>query len=64
MEGKKSFPVFQWCSGTKLAMPENLPLEKVEGKELLGRTGHKREDNIKMNLHEIGLEGMGWIFLV
>jgi len=36
---------------------------KPEGKRPLGRRGRKREDNIKMDLHEVGCGGMDWIEL-
>ena len=32
-----------------------------EGKNPLGRPRHKWEDNIKMDLQEVGCEGMDWI---
>jgi hypothetical protein len=32
-----------------------------EGKRSLGRTMRRWEDNIKMNLREIGWEGVDWI---
>jgi hypothetical protein len=38
-------------------------VEKPEGKRPLGRTRHRQEDNIKMNLQKIGFEGMEWIEL-
>jgi hypothetical protein len=34
-----------------------------EGKTPLGRTRRRWVDNIKMNLREIGWNGMGWIDL-
>jgi hypothetical protein len=34
---------------------------KLQGKGPLGRPGRKREDNIKVNLQEVGCEGMDWI---
>jgi hypothetical protein len=34
---------------------------KPEGKRLLGRPSRRREDNIKMDLREIVLEGVDWI---
>ena len=34
---------------------------KPEGKRLLGRPRHRWEDNIKMDLQEVGCEGMDWI---
>jgi hypothetical protein len=36
---------------------------KHEGKRPLGRPGHRWEDNIKMDLREIGWSGMDWIDL-
>jgi hypothetical protein len=36
---------------------------KPEGKRPLGRLRHRREDNIKMNLQEVGW-GMDWIDIV
>jgi hypothetical protein len=36
---------------------------KPEGKRPLGRPRLRWEDNIKMNLHEMGFGGMGWIEL-
>ena len=34
---------------------------KPEGKRLLGRPSRRREDNIKMDLQEVGCGGMYWI---
>ena len=34
---------------------------KPDGKRTLGRPRHRREDNIKMDLQEVGCEGMDWI---
>jgi hypothetical protein len=36
---------------------------KSEGKRPLGRPRHRWEDNIRMDLGEIGLGGMDWIDL-
>jgi hypothetical protein len=36
---------------------------RLEGKKSLGIPRHRQEDNIKMNLAEIGWEGMDWIHL-
>jgi len=36
---------------------------KPEGKRPLGRTRRRWEDNIKMDLQEVGCEGMDWIEL-
>jgi hypothetical protein len=38
-------------------------LEKPEGKKPLGRPISRWEDNIRMDLREIGWGGMGWIDL-
>jgi hypothetical protein len=34
---------------------------KPEGRRSLGRPRRRREDNIKMNLQEVGWGGMDWI---
>ena len=34
---------------------------KPDGKRPLGRPGRRWEDNIKMDLQEVGCEGMDWI---
>ena len=36
---------------------------KSKGKRPLGRPRHKWEDNIKMDLQEVGCEGADWIEL-
>ena len=36
---------------------------KPEGKKPLGRTRHRWEDNINMDLQEVGWVGMDWIDL-
>jgi hypothetical protein len=36
---------------------------KSEGRRLLGRPRHRWEDNIKMDLREVGWGGMNWIDL-
>jgi hypothetical protein len=36
---------------------------KPEGKRPLGRYGRKWEDNIKMDIREIGIGGVDWIHL-
>ena len=36
---------------------------KPEGKRPLGRCRHRWEDNIKLDLQEVGCEGMDWIEL-
>jgi hypothetical protein len=36
---------------------------RPEGKRSLGRPRRRREDNIKLNLREIGIDGANWIQL-
>jgi hypothetical protein len=36
-------------------------VRNLEGKKPLGRHSHRWEDNIEMDLKEIGCEGMDWI---
>jgi hypothetical protein len=36
---------------------------RPEGKRPLGRPRHRWEDNIKMYLREIGIDGVNWIWL-
>ena len=36
-------------------------MEKSEGKRPFGRPRHRWEDNSKMDLQEVGCEGMDWI---
>jgi hypothetical protein len=36
---------------------------KPKGKRPLGRPGHRWKDNIKLDLQEVGCEGMDWIDL-
>ena len=38
-------------------------VDKPEGKRPLGRPRHRWEDNIKMDLQEVGFGGMDWIEL-
>ena len=38
-------------------------LGKPEGKRLFGRLGRRWEENIQMNLQEVGCEGVDWIEL-
>ena len=38
-------------------------VEKPEGKRPLGRPRHRWEDNIEMDLQEVGCVGMDWIKL-
>jgi hypothetical protein len=39
-------------------------LGKSEGKKAIGRPRHRWADNIKMDLQEVGYEGMNWIDMV
>jgi hypothetical protein len=39
-------------------------LGKSEGKKAIGKPGHRWENNIKMDLQEVGYGGMGWIDMV
>jgi hypothetical protein len=36
---------------------------RLEGKRSLGRPRHRWEDNIKMDLREVGIDGSKWIQL-
>ena len=38
-------------------------VDKPEGKRPLGRPRHRWEDNIKMDIQEVGFGGMDWIEL-
>jgi hypothetical protein len=38
-------------------------VEKLEGKRPHGRPRHRWKDNIRIDLTEIGWEGVGWIHL-
>jgi hypothetical protein len=42
----------------------NTSVRKPEGKRPLGRSRDRWEDNIRMDLKEIGCEGVGWVHLV
>jgi hypothetical protein len=48
-EGKGVYKVLVW---------------RHEGKRPLGRPRHRLEDNIKLDLREIGISGVNWIWLV
>jgi len=41
----------------------NILVRKTEGKRTLGRPRRKWEDNIRLDLGEIGWEGVDWIHL-
>jgi hypothetical protein len=36
---------------------------ETRGKETIGRLRHRREDNVKMDIPEVGCGGMDWIDL-
>jgi hypothetical protein len=38
-------------------------VEKPEGRYYFGKPSRRWEDSIKVNIREIGLEGMNWIYL-
>jgi hypothetical protein len=42
----------------------NTLIGKPEGKRSLGRPRHRLADNIRMDLREVGWEGMDWMHLV
>jgi hypothetical protein len=42
----------------------NISCKSPAGKRTLGRVTHRWEDNIKMELQEVGCGGMDWIELV
>jgi len=44
--------------------PEGKKSGKPEGKTPLGRSRHRWEDNVKMDIQEVGCGGMDWIDLV
>jgi hypothetical protein len=45
------------CTGEK----EEVLVRKLEGKKPLGRPRHRLDNDIKINLKEIGRDGMDWI---
>jgi hypothetical protein len=50
------------CMGERRSVYRAL-VGKPEGRRPLGRPRHRWEDNIKMNLQEVGSRGMDWINL-
>jgi hypothetical protein len=42
---------------------DKILVRKAEGKRPLGRPTRRRDDNIRMDLREIGWEGVDWIHL-
>jgi hypothetical protein len=69
-------PLIQYCSGDKIEKNElggacstygdrigvyRVMVRKPEGKRPLGRPRHRYEDNIKMDLQEVGCGGIKWI---
>jgi hypothetical protein len=57
----------RWGAGHVACMGEGevyrVLVGRPKGKRPLGRPRHKWEDNIKMNLREIGIDGVNWIWL-
>jgi hypothetical protein len=43
---------------------DSVLVENPQGKRLLGRPRCRWDDNIKMDLQEVGCEGMDWIDMV
>ena len=50
------------CMGVRMGAYRIL-MGRPQGKNPLGRPGHRYEENIKINLQELGLGGGGWIGL-
>ena len=48
----------QWC---KFRCVYKILMGKPEGKRLLGRSRRRWEDNIRMNLQEVGCGGVDWM---
>jgi hypothetical protein len=74
----RSVPLAHYCAGDKIENNEmggacsadgeergvyRVLVEKPEGKRPLGRPRRRWEDNIKMDLQEVGCGGMDWIGL-
>jgi hypothetical protein len=49
--------------GSAYSMKKRSAYTKLEGKRSLGKPRHRREDTIKMDLTEKGLDGMDYCFL-
>jgi hypothetical protein len=39
-------------------------VKRPKGKRPLGRPRHRWEDNIKMDLRELGIDGVNWVWIV
>jgi hypothetical protein len=57
-----------WWVGHVACMGEGRGVYRIlvgrpEGKRPLGRPRHRWEDNIKMDLREVGIDGANWIWL-
>jgi hypothetical protein len=52
-----------WSTNGEKRNPYRLLVGKPDGKRPLGRQRRMLMDNIKMDLREIGWDGMGWIEL-
>jgi hypothetical protein len=48
----------------KLRSAYTVLVRKLNGGDHLARPRHRRECNFKMNVQEIGLEGVGWIYVI
>jgi hypothetical protein len=53
----------RWAGHVALMGKKRILMRTHERKRRLGRPGHRLEDNIKMDLIEIGWCGMDWIDL-
>jgi hypothetical protein len=51
------------CIGEEKKNANNILMGKPEGKRPLGRPRRRWEDNIKIDLRELGWGGMGWVDL-
>jgi hypothetical protein len=52
------------CVGNEKRNAYRILVGRPKGKRLLGRPRRKRVDSIKIDLREIGWDGMDWIDLV
>jgi hypothetical protein len=50
-------------SNYRVIFPYRILVGKPEGKRLLGRPRRRWVDNIKIDLREIGWDGMDWIYV-
>jgi hypothetical protein len=52
-----------WCAWGEVKGTYNILVGRPEGRRPLGRPRRRLEDNIKMDLWEIGFEDVDWIYL-